>query len=48
MKSLVEQLKEYLSHATKEQLDKDWMELEEWSNVGPELSDWIKSLNKKY
>ena len=34
---LTKQLKKYLSTATKEQLDKDWENIKEWSGVGPEL-----------
>lgn len=41
MENLVEQLRAYLASATKEQLERDWEELEPWSNVGPELFSFI-------
>ena len=42
----VEDLKRYFEETPKEQLDKDWKELEKWNDVGPTVDEYLKSLNE--
>lgn len=42
MGKLVDELLAYLSKASKEQLVKDWEELKEFNEVGPEVTSFIE------
>ena len=41
MGKLLEELQEYFSNATTEQLEKDWKELEPFSHIGPEAKEFV-------
>lgn len=41
MGKLLEELLEYLSNATPEQLEKDWAELEPFSHIGSSVEEFI-------
>ena len=41
MGKLVDDLLSYLSNISDEQLKKDWYELEEFNNIGPEVTNFI-------
>ena len=43
MSKLLEELQEYLSNATTEQLEKDWKELEPFSHIGTEAKDFVEN-----
>lgn len=40
--SVFDQLHNYLENATQEQLDKDWEELKQYNEVGPEVVDLVE------
>lgn len=40
--NLVEELNHYFATTTKEQQDKDWEELKEWNEVGPDVFEYLK------
>lgn len=42
MGNLVNELEDYTSNASKEQLDKDWEELKEYNNIGPTVGEYTK------
>lgn len=44
MKSMLEQIKEYLNNTPKDQLEKDFEELEEWLDVGPTVDEYFENL----
>lgn len=44
MTNIVENLKEYLKNTPKEQLEKDWKELEYLDNVGPNVFEYLKQI----
>lgn len=43
---IVEQLKEHLANTPKEQLEKEWKELEEYGNVGPTVKEFLHGEQK--
>ncbi len=48
---ILQKLKEYFENTPKEQLDKDWEELKEYNEIGPDMDEYIKSVKesiKKY
>ena len=47
MEDLIKNLKAYFDSATKEQLEKDWEELEPYSHIGPEIFSFLDELRKK-
>lgn len=49
--NLLQKLEEYFRNTSKEQLDKDWEELKEYNEIGPDMDKYIKSVKesiKKY
>lgn len=40
--SVFDQLHNYLENATQEQLDKDWEELKQYNEVGPDVVDFVE------
>ena len=48
MGKLLDELLEYLSNATPEQLEKDWEELEPLSHIGPEAEEFIRQRLGKF
>lgn len=43
---LLDRLKEYLDNASKEELEKDWKELESYNNIGPDVKEYIEYIRK--
>lgn len=43
-KLMVDQLRKYLLNSTKEQRDRDYEELKEWNEVGPDAKEYIEFL----
>lgn len=49
--NLLQKLEEYFRNTPKEQLDKDWEELKEYNEIGPNMDEYIKFVKesiKKY
>lgn len=49
--NLLQKLEEYFRNTPKEQLDKDWEELKEYNEIGPDVNEYLKSVQesiKKY
>ena len=49
--NLLQGLEEYFRNAPKEQLDKDLEELEKYNEIGPDVNEYLKSVQesiKKY
>ena len=49
--NLLQGLEEYFRNTFKEQLDKDWEELEKYNEICPDVDEYIKSVEesiKKY
>lgn len=49
--NLLQKLEKYFRNTPKEQLDKDWEELKEYNETGPDMNEYIKSVKesiKKY
>jgi hypothetical protein len=46
MNSIIEQLKSYLDNTSEEQLLRDWAELDEFSNVGPDVDEYLEFIEK--
>ena len=49
--NLLQGLDEYFRNTPKEQLDKDWEELKKYNEIGPDVDEYIKSVEesiKKY
>lgn len=49
--NLLQGLKEYFRNTPKEQLDKDLEELEKYNEIGPDVNEYLKSVQesiKKY
>ena len=42
--NLLQKLEEYFRNTPKEQLDKDWEELKEYNEIGPDVDEYIKSV----
>lgn len=42
---ILDQLKEYLNNRTPEQIEEDDKLLDKWSNVGPTVEEYFKSIN---
>ena len=48
MSKVLESLKKYFEETSKEQLDKDFKEIDnEWSHIGPTVEEWLESNFKK-
>ena len=47
MEQTYKELMEYINNLTPEQKIKDYIELEEWYNVGPECSEFIAQMQEK-
>lgn len=48
MGKLLESLKKYFKETPKEQLDKDFEEIEnKWRHIGPTVEEWLESNFKK-
>lgn len=41
--TLLDSLKEYFANNTREQIEKDWKETEEWDNVGPTVKEFMEN-----
>lgn len=49
--NLLQGLEEYFRNNPKEQLDKDWEELKKYNEIGPDVDEYLKSVQesiKKY
>lgn len=49
--NILQKLEEYFRNTPKEQLDKDWEELKEYNEIGPDMDEYLKSAKesiKKY
>lgn len=46
--NLLQKLEEYFRNTSKEQLDKDWEELKEYNEIGPDIDECLKSAKKIY
>ena len=44
--NLLQGLEEYFRNTPKEQLDKDWEELKKYNEIGPDVDEYIKSVEK--
>ena len=44
--NLLQKLEEYFRNTPKEQLDKDWEELKKYNEIGPDVDEYIKSVEK--
>lgn len=42
MSAIIEGLLAYLAKTSDEQFEKDWAELEEYNNIGPEINSFIQ------
>ena len=42
MGKLFEEFMDYISHASKEQINQDWEELKEYNNIGPSYEKWME------
>lgn len=47
MKQIYKELMEHINNLTPEQKIKEYLELEEWSDVGPECSEFIAQMQEK-
>lgn len=45
--SLVDQVKYYMDTTPKDQLDKEFKDLEKWDNVGPTVDEYLSGINWK-
>ena len=45
--NILQVLDEYLKNTPKEQLDKDWEELKQYNEVGPNMEEYIKSVKER-
>lgn len=39
--TVLDSLKEYFANNSREQIEKDWNETEEWDNVGPTVEEFM-------
>ena len=49
--NILQKLEEYFKNTPKEQLDKDWEELKKYNEIGPDVDEYLKSVEesiKKY
>ena len=49
--NILQKLEEYFKNTHKEQLDKDWEELKKYNEIGPDVDEYLKSVEesiKKY
>lgn len=46
MSKLVDSLIEYLDNASKDTLEKDFKELEQWTKIGPDAEEYCKHLKE--
>lgn len=43
---LLKELNEFLNNASEEELKRNWEDLKEWENVGPNAAEFVKELEK--
>lgn len=47
MEQIYKELMEYINNLTPEQKIKDYLELEEWNDVGPECGEFIAQMQER-
>lgn len=43
---LYEQLEDYFKKTPKEQLEKDWLEVEHWNKIGPDVDEYVEFIKQ--
>ena len=44
--NILQKLEEYFKNTPKEQLDKDWEELKKYNEIGPDVDEYLKSVEE--
>ena len=45
--TILEQLEEYFYNTPSKQIKEDWESLNEWSDIGPNLEDYLEEINER-
>lgn len=45
---ILQKLEDYLNSTSKEQLEKDWEELNQYQNIGPTMDEYFENLERRF